>query len=196
MATNSQPEDNHDQQPQENNETNDQEQTQDSIQNTESQPMQTVSLEQQIGEFRDKWMRAAAEVENIKRRSAQEIEKARAYSIESLATDLIGVLDNLFRASESISEEDAAQNDILKNAKEGIEITKKEMLRALERHKIKRICPGNGDDFDHNFHQAVSQLEVTETAQDGKIINAMQAGYIIKDRLLRPAMVVVGKIKS
>lgn len=142
-----------------------------------------------IEDLNDKLLRAMAEAENIRRRSQQDIEKARFYSIESFAKDLLGVVDNLFRAAEATT--DVANDDAVKALREGVELTKKEMLNVLERHHIKRLDP-LGEKCNHNFHQPLSQIE-DPSKESGTVINVMQAGYTLKDRLLRPALVVVVK---
>jgi molecular chaperone GrpE len=144
-----------------------------------------------INDLNDKVLRAAAEVQNIRRRAEQDIQKARQFSIESFAKDLLGVMDNLCRAADSVSEEDAVQDEKLKAIRDGVEITKKEMLNVFERNQIKCINP-LGNKFDHNFHQAMNQIEDAEK-ESGTIINVMQTGYTIKNRLIRPALVVVTK---
>lgn len=169
---------------------------QETVETQESAPVDAVEevAEDQtaiIEGLNDKLLRAAAEVQNVKRRADIDVQKARHFSIESFAKDLIGVLDNLYRASESVSEEEAVNDEKLKSIKDGVEITKKEMINALERHGIKRIDP-TGEKFNHEFHQAMSQIE-QEGVESGVVINTMQAGYVIKDRLIRPALVVVAK---
>jgi len=149
-----------------------------------------VHYEEEIAKYKDNWLRAAAEIENVKRRARQDIEKAGAFSIENFAKDLIRVLDYLYSASDAITDEDAIAHEPLKAAKEGIEITKKELLNAFEKNALKRLYP-KGEKFDHNFHQAVAQVESDQTADT--IVDVLQAGYVIKDRLLRPAMVTVAK---
>ena len=144
----------------------------------------------EIQKYKDNWMRAAAEAQNIKRRAEQDIIKAKIFSIESFSKDLIEVLESLHRASEAINEEQAANSEALKNAKEGIEITKKEMLNVFERHGIKRISP-KGEPFNPAHHEAVSQIE--SELSSGTVVDVVRAGYLIKDRLIQAAMVVVAK---
>ncbi|PIR37341.1 MAG: nucleotide exchange factor GrpE [Alphaproteobacteria bacterium CG11_big_fil_rev_8_21_14_0_20_39_49] len=144
-----------------------------------------------IDDLNDKILRTAAEMQNAKRRAEQDIQKARDYSIEAFARDMLGVMDNLHRTTESISQEDAAKDEKLKLIIDGIDITKKEMENVFERNKIKCINPV-GEKFDHNFHQAMSQIEDAEK-DSGTIVNVMQTGYVIKDRLIRPALVVTVK---
>ena len=144
-----------------------------------------------INDLNDKVLRTAAEMQNVKRRAEQDVQKARDYSIEGFARDMLSVMDNLHRAAESISAEDAAQDEKLKSILDGVDITKKEMENVFERNKIRCINPV-GEKFDHNFHQAMSQIEDSEK-ESGTVVTVMQTGYSIKDRLIRPALVIVVK---
>jgi molecular chaperone GrpE len=158
----------------------------------ENQEILTASTdyEAEMNKYKDNWLRTAAEVENVKRRAKQDIDKAAAFAIESFAKDLVIILDYLYNASQAITDDAAKENEQLKNAKEGIEITKKEMLSTFDRNAIKRIYP-KGEKFDHNTQQAVLQVESDQPADT--VMEVLQAGYILKDRLLRPAMVTVSK---
>lgn len=149
------------------------------------------SLKQQAEEFKDSALRAAAEAENIRKRAAKEVDEANKYGVSSIAKDLISVVENLQRALDAIPEE-AKSDGVVKNLYDGVDLTKKELLSIFERRGIKRIEPQVGDKFDHNFHQAMAQVEDPKF-EAGCIINSMQSGYVIHDRLLRPAMVVVSK---
>lgn len=145
----------------------------------------------EIEDLKDKALRAMAEAQNTRRRADIDVQNAKSFGIQSFARDLLGVMDNLFRASETISDADATSDPKLKSIKEGIEITKREMVNVLERNGIKRIEPLN-EAFDPNLHQAMSQIPDTNVAP-GTILQVLQSGYILKDRLLRPALVVVAK---
>ncbi|WP_417624381.1 nucleotide exchange factor GrpE [Paremcibacter congregatus] len=149
-----------------------------------------ATAQAEISDLKDKLLRAVAETENIRRRSEREKTDAANYAITAFARDLLGVGDNLRRALDSIPEEaDLGEN--AKNLVEGIEMTERELLNMLERHKIKKIDP-KGEKFSHDLHQAL--FEVPDTGEeDGTIVQVMQVGYVIKDRLLRPAMVGVAK---
>lgn len=144
----------------------------------------------QIEELNDKVLRALAEAQNTRRRADIDIQNAKNFATQSFAKDLLGVMDNLFRASETISEEEANADPKLKNIKDGIEITKREMINVFERNGLKRVEP-IGEIFDPNNHQAISQIPNEQPA--GTILQVLQVGYILKDRLLRPALVVVSK---
>lgn len=145
-----------------------------------------------IDDLNDKVLRAMAEAQNTRRRADIDIQNAKSFSIQSFAKDLLGVMDNLYRAVETVSEEDAAESPKLKSIKDGVEITKKEMIQVFERSGIKRINP-QGEAFDPNLHQAISQVPDANVAP-GTVMQVLQDGYILKDRLLRPALVVVSKI--
>ena len=148
-------------------------------------------LKQQVDEFKDTAMRAAADAENTRKRAAKEVEEANKYGVASLAQDLISVVENMQRTLDAISEE-AKKDGVIKNLFDGVDLTKKELLAIFERRGIKRIEPEIGEKFDHNFHQAMAQVEDPKF-EAGSIIQVMQAGYVIHDRLLRPAMVTVSK---
>lgn len=150
------------------------------------------AAEEQLAMLKDQLLRAVAETENVRRRAERQVDDAAKYAVTNFARDLISVLENLYRAGETISPEALDDNPLLKNISEGVEMTKKELLTVFERHGIKRIDPTIGEMFDHNLHQAVAQVPGTGNAA-GSIVHVMQAGYIIKDRLLRPAMVAVAK---
>lgn len=160
-------------------------------QNADNIAAAEVDYDSVIAELNDKLMRTAAELQNVKRRAEQDIQKARSYSIESFAKDLLSVMDNLSRACGSISEIDSNNDEKFNIIRDGVEITRKEMLNVFERNKIRCIDP-LGEKYDHNFHQAMSQIE-DASKESGTIINVMQVGYVIKDRLIRPALVVIVK---
>lgn len=150
-----------------------------------------VDYKSQIEELNDKVLRALAEAQNTRRRADIDIQNAKNFATQSFAKDLLGVMDNLFRASETISEEEADADPKLKNIKDGIEITKREMINVFERNNLKRIEPV-GETFDPNLHQAISQISDANTAA-GTILQVLQAGYILKERLIRPALVIVSR---
>lgn len=137
-----------------------------------------------INDLNDKLLRAMADAQNTRRIAEIDIKKAKDYAVESIARDMVSVLENLYRALESIPNDEA-----FKVVREGVELTSREMQNALERSGIKRISP-KGEPFNHNFHQAVSQIPDPNTPS-GNIVDVIQAGYIIKDRVLKPALVVV-----
>ncbi len=144
----------------------------------------------QVADLKDQLLRNVAEGENIRRRARLDVEEKGKYAVTGFARDLVSVAENLQRAVDSIPAEESS-NDALKNLKIGVEMTLQELLSVMEKHGIKRIHP-QGEAFDHNFHQAVVQID-NESQINGTILQVLQAGYVIHDRLLRPAMVGVAK---
>lgn len=147
-------------------------------------------LEAEVAKFKDQWIRAVAEADNIRKRSAKEIEDAGKYAATSFARDMVGVLENLQRAVAAATPEARAASEALRTLAEGVELTAKELLSVFEKQGIRRIDPA-GQKFDHNLHQAVAQVESEQPA--GNVAQVLQAGYTIHERLLRPAMVSVSK---
>ncbi len=151
---------------------------------------ETEMLRAEAVELRGELLRALAETENVRRRAQREREDVGKYAISNFARDLLSVVDNLRRAIESVPEA-ARADETLAGTLAGIDMTEREFLAVVERHGIRRIEP-KGEKFDHNFHQAIFEVETTETAP-GTVVEVMQPGYAIADRLLRPAMVGVAK---
>lgn len=150
-----------------------------------------AEYEVQILELKDQLIRALAETENVRKRAQRDVEESNKYAITGFARQMISVLENLQRATSSISEDMRAENEQVKNLALGVEMTLRELLGAFERFGIRRIEP-MGEKFDHNLHQAVVQLEDAH-AEPGTVLQVLQAGYTIHDRLLQPAMVGVAK---
>lgn len=148
-------------------------------------------LAAEVAKFKDQWVRAAAEVDNVRKRSQREVEESSRYAITGFARDMVEVLENLSRASVSIPAEKREGNDLLKTLGEGVELTLQNLLNIFNRYGITRLDP-QGQKFDHNFHQAVVQIERTDVPP-GQVVQVVQSGYTIHDRLLRPAMVAVSK---
>jgi len=140
--------------------------------------------------MRDQWMRAVAETENVRKRAERDRVEMSKFAITGFARDMVSVLENLRRAAESMPK-DTQGNELLKVLGEGVNLTLQDLLAIFERYQIKRVDP-MGEKFDPNFHQAVAQVERADIAPS-TVIQVVQAGYIIHDRLLRPAMVVVSK---
>jgi molecular chaperone GrpE len=142
--------------------------------------------------LKDRLLRAIADSENMRRRAQREKEDAAKYAISAFARDLLEVSDNLERALESVLPEDiAAGGPHLETLFEGVELTAKGLQAAFDRHKIQLVHPV-GERFDPNFHQAVAEIPETQKPH-GTVVDVMQTGYLIGDRLLRPAMVTVAK---
>ena len=145
----------------------------------------------EIANLKDKLLRAMAETENIRRRSEREKADSRKYAVTDFARDMLAVADNLQRALAAVSDDARDGSPELAQLLEGLELTRKELQGHFGKHGIKEIDP-MGEKLDPNLHQAVVQLDDPEAAQ-GTIIQVMQPGYVIHDRLLRAAMVGVAK---
>ncbi|TNB46098.1 nucleotide exchange factor GrpE [Martelella lutilitoris] len=138
---------------------------------------------------RDQLLRLAAEMENLRRRTARDVKDAKAYSVTAFARDMLGVSDNLRRALDSLPED--KRSDEIKGFVEGVEMTERSMLSALERHGVKTI-EAEGQKFDPHFHQAMFEVPNPEIPAN-TVVQVVQTGYMIGDRVLRPAMVGVSK---
>lgn len=151
-----------------------------------------AKLETENAELRDRLLRAIAETENVRRRNEREVADARSYAIAKFAGDMLGVADNMGRALTSLSAEARESADpVAKALIEGAELTEREMLRALDKHGVKRIDP-KGEKFDPNFHQAIFEVP-DPSLPAGTVAQVMQVGYVIGSRVLRPAMVGVAR---
>jgi molecular chaperone GrpE len=157
----------------------------------------SASLEEQLAqaraeaaELKDRLLRALAETENVRRRAERERSDATKYGVTQFARDLLDIADNLRRALESMPESQA-RDDVTRNLLAGVAATERALLAAFERHGIKRVDP-KGERFDHNLHQAIFEAENTGKPA-GTVVEVLQPGYLLHDRLLRPAMVGVAK---
>jgi molecular chaperone GrpE len=156
----------------------------------EPDPIELLKAEN--GELKDKFLRLAAEMDNLRRRTEREVKDAKVYSTSAFARDMLSVSDNLRRALEAIPAEiRAAAETGFMTLVEGVEMTERAMLGALERHGVKKIEP-TGQKFDPNFHQAMFEVPNPEIPAN-TVIQVVQDGYTIGDRVLRPAMVGVSK---
>lgn len=148
-----------------------------------------TALEAELADAKAAVLYAQAEIQNVRRRAEKEAQDARVYAATSFARDILSVSDNLERALASIPE-DLRGEDRFKGLVTGLEATGRELANVFERNGIKRIA-AMGLPLDPNQHQAM--LEVPSDAEAGTIVQEMQAGYMIRDRLLRPALVGVAK---
>ena len=138
-------------------------------------------------EWKDRALRAAAEADNVRRRTETQMNDARAFAIQRFAKDLLGVADNLQRALQAAPKDaDGAAAGLIT----GLELTEKSLLGAFESNGLKRVAPGPGDAFDPHFHQAMME-QPSDTVPGGSVLQTMQAGYELFGRTVRPAMVVV-----
>lgn len=143
-------------------------------------------------ELKDQLLRALAEVENMRRRTERELEGARKYGHMGFSRDLVGAVDNLARAIDAApGANDAADAEAVKALVDGLGMSWKEIQATMERHGIRRVNP-EGEKFDYNFHQAMFELESADH-EPGTVMEVVQHGYVLHDRLLRPAMVGVSK---
>ena len=145
--------------------------------------------ESTITDLKDRLLRTMADMENLRNRSRREQEDALKYATTNFARDLLNVSDNLRRALESVPEDADPENETLKTLRDGIEMTERELLSVFERHGIAAINPV-GEKFDHNAHQAMFKVPGADAAP-GTVVQVIQTGYMLRDRLLRPAMVGV-----
>ncbi|MGE3147910.1 MAG: nucleotide exchange factor GrpE [Pseudorhodoplanes sp.] len=151
-----------------------------------------AKLTQENAEQKDRLLRTLAEMENLRRRTEREVADAKAYGVTSFARDMVGVADNMRRALDAITPETRAGADpTLLALVEGVELTERELLKALEKNGVKKIEP-LGEKFDPNFHQAMYEIP-DASVPTGSVLQVVQAGYKIGERVLRPAMVGVSK---
>ena len=149
-------------------------------------------VETEKAESQDRLVRMAAEMENLRKRTARDVADAREYSIASFAREMLGVSDNLRRALDAVPEESRQAGDAgLVALIEGVELTERSMLQALEKSGVKKISP-KGERFDPNFHQAMFEVPNTEVPNN-TVMEVVQDGYVIGERVLRLAMVGVAK---
>lgn len=147
-------------------------------------------------DLKDRLLRALAETENVRRRAERERTEAAQYGLTNFARDVVGIADNLRRALDSLGADARDHADATTRALiEGVEVTERELQNALERHKIRPVNPQKGERFDPNFHQAMFEVEQPDAAP-GTVAQVVQTGYVIGDRLLRPALVGVAKASA
>jgi len=150
-----------------------------------------LELEQKVVDLKDQLMRSLADSENLRKRTQKDIEHAKKYSHISFIKELVSSVDNLQRALQSIPEDTSSLPEPIKNLIIGLEIVEKEVISTLEKHNVKQINP-LGEKFDYNFHQAMFEV-VTNESDPGTVVEVSQKGYLLYDRLVRPAMVGIAK---
>ena len=148
-------------------------------------------FELKIAELKDQLMRTLADSENLRKRTLKDVEQAKKYSHITFVRDLVSSVDNLKRALDSVPENKSNLPEPIKNLIVGLEIVEKEILTTLEKNNIKQIDPIN-EKFDYNFHQAMFEIP-TNDCDPGTVVQVSQKGYLLYDRLVRPAMVGVSK---
>jgi molecular chaperone GrpE len=140
------------------------------------------SLQAQLNEANDAFLRAKADVENARRRADEEIQKARKFAVEGFAESLLPVIDSLEAAL-------TVEQNTIEQMREGVAATQKQLLSALERNKVTQINPPSGEKFNPHQHQAISVVPAEQAPNT--VVTVLQKGYLIADRVLRPALVTV-----
>ena len=168
-------------------------QDEDTIETDEPQN-RAEELELKVAELKDQLLRAVADSENIRKRSEREKEQTRKFGIANFAKDLLSIADNLGRALDAAPKNEDIKDDAIKNFVIGIQMTEQELQKAFDNNNIRKIDP-IGQKFDYNFHQAMFEVEETDQ-EPGVVVQVLQPGYAIDDRILRPAMVGVSKAKD
>ena len=143
-------------------------------------------------DLKDRLLRTLAEMENLRSRTQREVEDARKFAVTGFARDLLEVGDNLGHALASVPAAARQQSEFMKNLVQGVEMTERSLQAALEKHQVRRVSPQKGEKFDHKLHQAMFELPSADLAP-GSVAEVIQDGYVIADRLLRPALVGVAK---
>ncbi len=151
----------------------------------------TSALEAKLAEANDRMLRALAEVENIRRRGERERQDTAKFAVSGFARDLLSVADNLRRALQAISSDQREQNEALQQIYAGVEATERELLRSFEKNGIRKIEPLD-EKFDPNLHEVMFEAEIAGKVP-GTIIQILEPGYVLHERLLRPARVGVAK---
>ena len=150
-----------------------------------------TELEKTVLDLKDQLMRTLADGENLRKRTVKDIENSKKYSHISFVKDLVTSVDNFQRALEAVPEDKSSLPEPIKNLIIGLEIVEKEIIATLENHNVKLIDP-LGEKFDYNFHQAMFEVPTNEE-EPGKVVEVSQKGYVLHDRLVRPAMVGISK---
>ncbi|AMB93067.1 nucleotide exchange factor GrpE [Aerococcus christensenii] len=153
----------------------------------EPQEDELTQLEQALQEKEEQVLRLSAEIANIQRRHKTEVQNAAKYRSQSLATQMLSSIDNLERALAIEADDEASEN-----MKRGIQMVLESMQHAFKEEGIEEINP-KGEIFDPNFHQSVSSVPLEEGQEANTVVEVYQKGYVLKDRVLRPAMVVVAQ---
>jgi molecular chaperone GrpE len=150
------------------------------------------ALAREAAELKDRLLRTLAEMENLRRRTEREVADARVYAVTNFARDILAVADNMERAMKALDDEIREKADAgVKALLDGVELTERELLKVMEKHGITKLEP-KGQKFDPNLHQAMFELP-DPSVPHGTVVQVMQPGYKIGERVLRPAMVGVSK---
>jgi molecular chaperone GrpE len=156
------------------------------------EPVPSTALEREHAEMKDRVLRTLAEMENLRKRTDREVADARLYGASSFARDVLAVADNMRRALEAVPPEARADAETgMKSLVEGVELTERELLKALEKNGVRQFNP-QGEKFDPNVHQAMFEIP-DASVPAGSVVQVVQPGYMIGERMLRPALVGVSK---
>jgi molecular chaperone GrpE len=152
-------------------------------------PVEVMARE--AAELRDRLLRTLAEMENLRRRTEREVAESRVYGVASFARDILTIADNMDRALQTLRAE-LSDNLAVKPLLDGVELTERELLKVLEKHGVRKFEPQPREKFDPNLHQAMYEVP-DPTLPAGTVAQVVQAGFMIGDRMLRPALVAVAK---
>ena len=156
------------------------------------EPGSSEALAKEAADLRDRMLRTLAEMENLRKRTAREVADARTYGITGFARDVLDIADNLQRTLDAVPAETRELADpMLKTLIEGVELTERSLLNTLEKNGVKKFDP-SGEKFDPNFQQAMYEVP-DPSVPTGTVVQVVQAGYMIGERVLRPALVAVSK---
>jgi len=156
------------------------------------EPTPSTALEREHAEMKDRVLRTLAEMENLRKRTDREVADARLYGASSFARDVLVVADNMRRALDALPPEARADAEAgMKSLVEGVELTERELLKALEKNGVRQFSP-QGEKFDPNVHQAMFEIP-DASVPAGSVVQVVQPGYMIGERVLRPALVGVSK---
>jgi len=159
---------------------------------TEATPDPVATLSREVAELKDRLLRTLAEMENLRRRTEREVADARVYGVTNFARDILAVADNMERALKALDDEIREKADAgVKALLDGVELTERELIKAMEKHGVKKLEP-QGQKFDPNLHQAMFEIP-DQSVPAGTVVQIMQPGYTIGERVLRPALVGVSK---
>jgi molecular chaperone GrpE len=159
---------------------------------SQAAPDPIAVLEAEKADLKDKFLRLMADMENLRRRTEREVADARTYAVANFARDMLNVADNVRRAIESVPDEARSTAEgAFKGLIDGIDLTERDLLKTLERHGVKKLEP-EGQKFDPNVHQAMFEVPNPDVP-NGTVVQVVQSGYVIGDRVLRPALVGVAK---
>jgi molecular chaperone GrpE len=158
----------------------------------EAAPDPVAVLAKEAADLKDRLLRTLAEMENLRRRTEREVADSRVYAVTNFARDILAVADNMERAMKALDDEIRDKADAgVKALLDGVELTERELIKVMEKHGIKRLEP-QGQKFDPNLHQAMFELP-DPSVPPGTVVQVMQPGYTIGERVLRPALVGIAK---